>query len=99
MKTIEIYNVLKDWTVTEKRSPFVGTHQNGIVQIPVGEFSDEQMQAWIDDGVLEFVEEREVEDNTNANSIPGVGKKVVMEAETGKIGAEGSEAGMDSNQG
>lgn len=92
---IQIFNVLKEWTVEEKRSPFIGTHHNGIVQIPVGELNDEQMKAWISDGILELVEEREVEDNANAESLPGVGAKVVMEAETGQIGAKGNEASVE----
>jgi hypothetical protein len=97
MHTIEVYNVLKDWMVDEKRSPFVGVHHSGIVQIPKGEFTDEQMKNWVAEGVLELVESREVEDNANAGSLPGVGaKKVVMKADTGNLGAEGSSASLEA---
>lgn len=95
---VQVYEV-KEWEVTEKRSPFIGFHHSGIVQIPVNEFTAEQMKVWTDSGALTLIEEKEVDDVPEA-SVPGIGKKYVMNTETGQLGAttQEAEAVINSNQ-
>ena len=58
--TMQVYEVLKPWTITEKRSPFFGTHDSGTVQFASDEFTEEQMTGWLDDGILELVSEKPI---------------------------------------
>lgn len=86
---IQTFNILKPLEITEKRSPWKGVHESGLISFPAGEFTDEEMKAWIDGGVLELHSEKEVEDE----KAPGTGEQHIMTAETGSIGAEGNEVG------
>lgn len=58
---ILVFEVKKPWVVEEKRSPWFGTHESGVVQIPVDEFTPEKFKQLQDDGILLFLEEKEVE--------------------------------------
>lgn len=43
---------VNNWEVTEEGKEFEGLYESGMVNIPEGEFTDEQMQAWIKEGKL-----------------------------------------------
>ena len=86
---IQTFKILKQWTITEKRSPYKGTHDSGIVNIPEDEFTPEQIQAWIDDGTFELVSEKEAEEVASGAT---AGTEHRMDADVGHISAAGSEA-------
>ena len=86
---IKVFEVLKKFEITEKRSPWFGTHESGIVQIPEDEFTPEKFAELTEgeDPTLKFIEEKEAEDYS-APFAADEGTATSMDAETGKIGAD-----------
>lgn len=86
---IKVYEVLKTFEVTEKRSPWFGTHESGIIQIPADEFTPEKF-AELTEGenpTLKLIEEKEGEDYS-APEAAAEGTETKMDADTGTVGAE-----------
>ena len=46
---------VNNWEVTDAKSKFFGTHETGTVNIPDGEFTPEQIDAWVASGNLTLV--------------------------------------------